>query len=110
MVDEIQLQQTKIERDEVKRAIEALDWWFNERRTALRSLEQYIQWGLQTGWITERRKEDINPKCFSSRAVVTLQTDINQFSRTLMLMNLRRTQLQKRLAEIDKILAGSDAA
>jgi hypothetical protein len=105
MTTESVLKDAKAEREEVTRALEELESWLSERRQTFLSLQRYMQLGLRTGRITARAKNlNRDARYMSHRMIATLGVEGNQLIRTMMIMDLRRQQLKKRLQEIDELL------
>lgn len=101
---------TSNEREEIQRALSELDTWLAERRNSFMSLQKFIQLGLQSGRLTECRKREIAKKHLTPRMIATLWVNENQLIRAMLLLKLRKKQLEKRLAELDEPQHPSDAA
>ena len=100
-------QTTEVERAELQSALTELDGWIGERRSTIRSLEKYIQTGLQTGRITECRKEGTGKKYLTQRMIATLRVDEIMLLRSLLFLNCRRQQILKQLNALDEKIAAA---
>lgn len=100
-------QTTEVERAELKNALTELDGWIGERRSTIRSLEKYIQTGLQTGRITECRKEGTGKKYLTQRMIATLRADESMLLRSLLFLHCRRRQILKQMNSLDEKIAAA---
>ncbi len=102
MEKEFSLQEAKERREELVRTLDELNSWFAERRNTYKELQRFIQFGLQTGRITECRKEGLGKRYLSRRMIATIEVDGNLLFRSMLMMNSRAVALKQELAELDE--------
>ncbi|MEN9809691.1 MAG: hypothetical protein RLZZ488_1258 [Pseudomonadota bacterium] len=92
------------ERDELLRALKELEFWNAERVERFRKLQTDIQKGLRSGRITECRKEGTGKRYLTQRMIATLGVDHKLGLRVLLMMNIRKRQMETRLNALNLLL------
>ena len=95
------------ERDELLRALGELEFWYSDRVDRFRKLQSDIQKGLRSGRITECRKEGTGKRYLTQRMIATLGVDHKLGLRVLLMMNIRKRQMETRLGELNRLLGES---
>lgn len=98
------------ERDELVRALGELEFWYSDRVDRFRKLQTDIQEGLRSGRITECRKEGTGKRYLTQRMIATLGVDHKLGLRVLLMMNIRKRQMETRLSELNILLGESGGA
>jgi hypothetical protein len=95
------------ERDELLRALGEFEFWYSDRVDRFRKLQSDIQKGLRSGRITECRKEGTGKRYLTQRMIATLGVDHKLGLRVLLMMNIRKRQMETRLGELNRLLGES---
>lgn len=110
MKNDVSSVEAAAERDELVRALGELEFWYTDRVDRFRKLQTDIQKGLRSGRITEFRKEGTGKRYLTQRMIATLGVDHKLGLRVLLMMNIRKRQMEARLGVLNRLLEESGGA